>query len=271
MGVAAWAEAVRARGPARFFAGERCVGVLRGAALRLAGFLLACALLAPSPGLAEKLVLSTLEWPPFVGSELPGQGRVAERVREISAAAGMSLELSFAPWKRVLLGVRTGSAQGYFPEYRSAEREKDFHYSVSVGCSVIGLIHRRDAALEWTRLEDLAPLRIGVVDGYVNTEEFDRLVARGVLRTVKCNSDTLAMRMVSAGRIDAAVMDREVFRHLLKQGDPSGTVLTFHPRILTTHTLHVCFPRTEAGSLLAERFDRAARALGAVGCPAVPH
>jgi len=207
----------------------------------------------------EPLRLGTLEWPPFVGLELPEQGRVSARVRSICAAAGMDLDVSFLPWKRVLMETRTGIVQGYFPEYRSAEREKEFYFSQTVGCSVVGLVHRRDMTLNWTRLEDLASYRIGVVDGYVNTEEFDRLVDMGVLFPVTCNSDELALRMLEAGRIDAAVMDRAVFRHLAgraasKQA-PSG--LVFGANILAVHSLHVCFPRTPAGKALAERFDRA--------------
>jgi polar amino acid transport system substrate-binding protein len=208
---------------------------------------------------AEPLRLSTLRWPPFVGQDLPDQGTTSARVRSICEVAGLDLAVSFLPWKRVLMEARTGLAQGYFPEYRSADREKEFYFSKAVGCSVVGLVHRRDVTLDWTRLEDLASYRLGVVDGYVNTEEFDRLVGAGVLNPVKCNSDELALRMLEAGRIDAAVMDRAVFRHLSGRVEPLQTppTLVFAAKILAVHSLHVCFPRTPAGKLLAERFDRA--------------
>lgn len=208
---------------------------------------------------AEPLRLSTLEWPPFVGQDLPDQGTTTARVRSICAVAGLNLDVSFLPWKRVLMEARTGLAQGYFPEYRSADREKEFYFSKAVGCSVVGLVHRRDVTMDWTRLEDLASYRLGVVDGYVNTEEFDRLVDTGVLKPVKCNSDELAMRMLKAGRIDAAVMDRAVFRHLSGKVESSQkpAPLVFAAKILAVHSLHVCFPRTPAGKALVERFDRA--------------
>ena len=220
---------------------------------------------APQAGTVQ---LSTLEWPPFVGADLPGQGLAAQRVRAICEAAGIGVEFSFVPWRRVLLEARTGISQGYFPEYRSAEREREFLYSVPVGCSVLGLVHRRDAAPHWERLEDLAPYRIGVVAGYVNSEEFDRLVSEGVLQTVACKSDDEALRMLAAGRLDAAVMDREVFAYLRGQGDLSAAPLELHPLVLAVHTLHVCFPNTSAGRELLDRFDRAAEMLGRVDCDA---
>lgn len=145
---------------------------------------------------AEPLRLSTLEWPPFVGQDLPDQGATSARVRSICAVAGLEPHLSFLPWKRVLMEARTGLAQGYFPEYRSVDRETEFYFSKAVGCSVVGLVHRRDMTLDWTRLEDLSSYRLGVVDGYVNTEEFDRLVDMGILFPVKCNSDEMALRML---------------------------------------------------------------------------
>ncbi len=216
-------------------------------------------LLVASSAFGETIRLSTLEWPPFVGLELSEQGVVSERVRKICAVAGMRLELSFTPWKRALLEASTGVSHGFFPEYRSANREKDFYFSEPVGCSVVGLVRRSDVKLDWTRLEDLAAYRIGVVDGYVNTEEFDRLVANGVLLTVKSNSDVLSLRMLEAGRIDAVVMDRAVFKQLSAKGDVSGATsrLVFDEKILAVHSLHVCFPRTVEGKALAERFDQA--------------
>ena len=232
-----------------------------GAAMKrsLIGVLPLMVLLAAFSVCAEPLRLSTLEWPPFVGQDLPDQGTTSARVRSICAVAGLDLAVSFLPWKRVLMEARAGLAQGYFPEYRSADREKEFHFSKAVGCSVVGLVHRRDVTLDWVRLEDLGSYRLGVVDGYVNTEEFDRLVSAGVISPVKCNSDEMALRMLEVGRIDAVVMDRAVFRHLSGRAEASQTPspLVFAAKILTVHSLHVCFPRTPAGKALVERFDRA--------------
>lgn len=211
------------------------------------------------PAMGEPVRLGTLEWPPFSGQELPGQGQVSKRVRSICAEAGMHLELSFTPWKRVLLEAASGVTQGFFPEYHSASREKDYYFSQPVGCSVVGLVRRSDVTLHWSRLEDLAAYRIGVVDGYVNTEEFDRLAGKGVLQTVKSNSDLLALRMLKAGRIDAVVMDRAVFKHLSVSDESleGGVALAFDRNVLAVHSLHVCFPRTAAGRELLERFDEA--------------
>jgi polar amino acid transport system substrate-binding protein len=225
----------------------------------LMGILPLMLLFLTRPAFGESIRLGTLEWPPFTGQELPEQGQVCARVRDICAEAGIGLELSFTPWKRVLLEASSGVTQGFFPEYFSANRERDFYFSQPVGCSVVGLVRRSDVTLHWRRLEDLAAYRIGVVNGYVNTEEFDRLVENGVLQTVESNSDTLSLRMLKAGRIDAAVMDRAVFKYLSTRDDAfkEGPTLVFDTKVLAVHSLYVCFPRTTAGKALVERFDRA--------------
>lgn len=237
------------------------VGKRSGATMKwsLIGVLSLMVLFLACSAYGEPLRLSTLEWPPFVGRDLPDQGTTGARVRRICAVAGLEPLMFFLPWRRVLMEARTGAAQGYFPEYRSASREKEFYFSKAVGCSVVGLVHKSGMTLNWTRLEDLAAYRIGVVDGYVNTEEFDRLVDMGILHPIKCNSDELALRMIEAGRIDAAVMDRAVFRHLSDPVKPSHAPppLVFAEKILVVHSQHVCFPRTPAGKSLVERFNRA--------------
>lgn len=215
------------------------------------------------PALAEPVTLGSLEWPPYVGANLPDGGLTAAHVREICDRGGMTLGIAFAPWKRVLLDVYSGVTQGCFPEYRSVEREKEFLFSRPVGCSVLGFVHHRDVPFAWEQERDLSRYVIGVVAGYANSEEFDRLVAAGRIRTEVCKNDLALLRMLVARRCDAAVMDRSVFEHL-KQGDTlpdNASDLVFDERILTVHTLHVCFPKTSAGFRLAERFERAAAAV----------
>jgi len=238
---------------------------------RALAFFIVIFLLFPGAAVsAEPLVLGSLDWPPFVGADLPGQGRVAMRVRTICDAAGMDLRISFLPWKRVLLSMQSGSVEGFFPEYASGAGRERYYFSRPVGCSVLGLVYRRIRPVRWSSLEDLAGLVLGVVDGYVNSEEFDRLVRNGVLRTVKCNSDVLALRMIRAGRVDAVVMDRDVFHFLTASDGPDQehAPLAFSSKPFAVNTLHVCFPKTPRGADLVERFDRAAEAVGLVqDCP----
>lgn len=223
-------------------------------------FLVLC---VPVPALSGPVTLLSLDWAPFVGRELPQQGTITPFVRRVFAAAEVDAQLLFVPWKRVLQDVRAGQAVGYFPEYRSVQREREFIYSRPIGCSVVGLVQRQDSPVSWEQVADLGRYAIGVVDGYVNSDEFDRLVASGKIQPVKCRDDRTALRMLAMKRLDAVVMDRDVFSWLGRTRDDEAKTasLIFDEHILAVHTLHVCFRRTPEGRRLADRFEQAAESL----------
>lgn len=214
----------------------------------------------PHVARSGQVELVSLDWAPYVGSELPEQGRVTAYVRSVLAAAGLQLHVSFVPWKRVLHDVRSDRAIGYFPEYRSVHREREFIYSRPIGCSAVGLVYRMDRPIHWEQVRDLGRYAIGVVGGYVNASEFDRLVNTGDIRPVFCRDDRTALRMLAQRRLDAVVMDREVFLGLQKMNNAAEDIasLVFHDRLLAEQTLHVCFRRNPEGRRLADMFERAA-------------
>ncbi|MUM78072.1 transporter substrate-binding domain-containing protein [Pseudodesulfovibrio sp. F-1] len=218
------------------------------------------------PGFAlggERVVLATLEWPPYTGESLPEGGATSEVVREAFKVMGYDLELRFFPWNRVLEEARQDSEiAGYFPEYPDNWRRDRFLKSHSVGVSPLGLASRAGVAINWQTLEDLERYTLGTVAGYANTLEFDALVAKGRLTTDSSNSDALNLRKVLAGRVDAAVVDGNVFAYLRK-ADPmlraGGGELVLHDRLLGVIDLVVCFQDTEEGEELRRVFDQGLR------------
>ncbi|MER8149753.1 hypothetical protein ABS241_20405, partial [Acinetobacter baumannii] len=70
------------------------------------------------------------------------------------------------------------------------------------------MAQRAGAPILWQQLEDLAPYRIGVVEGYVNTREFDTLMVNKRLNTFAVDEDLLNLRKLQRNRLDLAVIDR---------------------------------------------------------------
>lgn len=209
---------------------------------------------------AERVVLATLEWPPYTGESLPDGGAASAVVREAFRAMGYELELRFYPWNRVLHEARENpEIAGYFPEYPENWRRERFLKSRSIGTSPLGLASRAEVVINWRSLDDLARYTLGTVAGYANTLEFDAMAARGRLTTDASNSDTLNLRKVLAGRVDAAVVDANVFDHLRKV-DPvlraARDELAFNDRLLGINELVVCFPDTEVGARMLRILDQ---------------
>jgi len=208
----------------------------------------------------ETARLTTLEWPPYSGTALPGGGASAQVARQAFAASGIALELEFFPWNRAVRTARNDPAfSGYFPEYYAAHIADDFIFSKRMGDSPLGFIERTDNPIRWKTLHDLKGLRIGVVLGYVNTEEFDRMAGADELVTDKAVNDATNIRKLAAGRIDLAVMDVNVFNYLIRS-DPdlaeAGKALRVNPVMLDIRGLYVCFRKGPDAARLVAAFNQ---------------
>ena len=230
--------------------------------LRLVGFALTLVLLAAArPVLAEEqtVKLTSLEWPPFSGAQLPGLGASAAVARAALGAADTALEVEFYPWQRaVKTGLETAGYAGYFPEYYSVELTEKCLFSEPAGASPLGFVERRDGPVTWNSLDDLAPVVIGTVNGYVNTEEFDKRVADGRIKVESVVDDLTNIRKVANHRIRLAVIDRNVLDYLLVSEPSVADVrasLQFNARPLEVKKLYICFRKDAIGASAKRRFD----------------
>jgi polar amino acid transport system substrate-binding protein len=92
------------------------------------GLLLALGL-ALAPARAERWRLATVELPPSISEQAPGQGYYAVLLRRILAEAGHSVEFVFLPPQRAMEEAAAGRWDGVFPYRRTASRERQFLFS----------------------------------------------------------------------------------------------------------------------------------------------
>lgn len=189
--------------------------------------------------------LAASAWPPFADEALPAQGSSTAILRQALARAGYRLEVVWLPWTRAVrdgVNAQTG-LDGYFPEYATADTRRRCQLSAPIGSSVLGLAHRKDYPLQWRTIADLQPLRVGVVNGYANSDAFDDAVRRGQLHVDVASDDISNVRKLLRARIDVAVIDYAVMRYLLTH--PSlrthADQVAFHPRELAEQAVRVCF------------------------------
>lgn len=203
--------------------------------------------------------LTSLEWPPFSGKDLPQQGGSIAVAKAAFEAQGDSLEVTFLPWKRaVQRGLEAPGYVGYFPEYYSADLEDKCLFSDPSGASPLGLVERKEAPISWASLDDLKAYKIGTVAGYVNTADFDALAAEGALKIQEATDDITNLRKVAAGRIDTAVVDANVMNYLLATDASLVDVkdqLQFNAKPLESKKLYVCFRRTPEGEAAKAIYD----------------
>lgn len=206
---------------------------------------------------AEKVVrLSSLMWPPYSGAALKEGGALTLVLREAFRSVGYRLEVSYYPWSRaVAVAKHDPSFVGYYPEYYAKHIESHFIFSPAIGSGPLGFAERRSQPVSWRKLDDLTPYRIGVVQDYVNTEAFDKLVADRTLRADLATSDVQNLLKLAAGRLDLAVVDRYVMNYWLKHAPelaPYQGVLQFNGHLLENKQLFVCFRKDEQGQRMAK-------------------
>ncbi|WP_170921386.1 substrate-binding periplasmic protein [Desulfovibrio gilichinskyi] len=228
-----------------------------------------CFIIFPGYALADadkKVVLSTLEWPPYTGEKLPDKGRISKLVKAAFNAMGYKVEFRFTPWKRAIRNVqKSQDILGYFPEYYSAARAQDFIFSDSIGCSPIGVLMRVEKPVLWDSVADLSKYRIGLVSGYVNTADLDELVVKGKMDIDYAPSDDSNIKKVIRNRIHGAVVDVNVYNYIsLADSDVTKfrTKLTFFNKLLGINRLYVCFRNNKKGQRLTRIFNEGLKKIG---------
>jgi polar amino acid transport system substrate-binding protein len=200
---------------------------------------------------AKVVSLTSLEWPPYTDAAMKDMGASAAVATAAFKAMGYTLKIDFYPWNRAVSNATNDSRYiGYFPEYYSKENEADFIYSASIGKGPLGFVERKDAPVAWSKLDDLKSITIGVVSGYINTAEFDDMVAAKALKVDPATDDTTNIVKVANKRIPLAVIDPNVLNYLLandKTAIPYREQVQFNARTLEIKTLHVCFRKGAEG------------------------
>ena len=166
----------------------------------------------------KTITFSTLNWEPYIGENLKNNGYVAEIAKKALAREGYNLEIKFYPWARTVKLAKLGKVDGYFPEYYSPEKETHFSFSDKFPGGPLGFFKKTGRDISYNKLKDLKSYNIGVVRGYVNTEEFDNA---NYLQKESARSDLINIRKLLSGRIDLMVADKFVGKYVLKEKLPN--------------------------------------------------
>lgn len=202
--------------------------------------------------------MTSLDWPPYSGESLVDQGFSVVVAREAFAAMGYELVVEFKPWVRaVALAGKNEKYIGYFPEYWFDTNE--FIFSEPIGSGPLGLMENVKWPISWTTLDDLKNLQIGVVQGYVNTKEFDLMVEQGDLQVEASVNDVRNIHKVAKGRLDTAVIDTNVLDYLIsidRRAEMLAQRVRMNSRMLENKLLYLAFKNTPEGNNWREIFNQ---------------
>ncbi len=187
---------------------------------RILGGVVPLMLLSAVVACGGEIKLASLDWEPYIGKKVEGNGYVAEIVRAAFKAKGYSAKIDFLPWARAVSESKNGSYDGLFPEYYDEARKDDYVFSDPFPGGPLVFMKRKGKEIPYTgNLDELKPYKIGVVRGYINTKAFD---ARTDLKKEETGSDEMNLKKLVAGRVDLIVIDRLVAEHLIATSVTQG-------------------------------------------------
>ena len=175
-------------------------------------------ILSPSLPLCagETWKVASLEWPPFTGANLPDGGSGIKVLREALKSQGIGLDVKFLPWSRAIHDARKPEWAGFYPAWPEEVKTEYFTASSSLFKSPIAIAQHVDAPLKMSSLMDLKGKRIGLVQNYGNTKEFNDLVDSKVILGESSLTDLQALKKLEAKHLDGMIIDINVMKYLLK-------------------------------------------------------
>lgn len=167
-----------------------------------------------SQGIAnEKTVsLAVLDWKPYAGEELEKFGFGSQVLIAAFKRVGYNVTFNFMPWVRALKDTEIGKYDAVCYGYHSDSRSKIYALSNPFIESSLVFYKHKDSNISYRSLQDLKPYRIGLVRGYVNTEQFD---AADYLIKEEVSNETLNLKKLLNKRVDLILIDKFVAQYLI--------------------------------------------------------
>ncbi len=163
------------------------------------------------------LVAAADRYPPYVDPQMPGEGLAMEIVRAAFKTQGYNVKLETIPWARAEKGVSEGRYDILVDVWRTEARTKEFLFSAPYAVSKIKFIKRKDNPFEFTGMDSLSGLHIGVVRGYGYSDAFNAATTftREEVPSMEHNLNKLLLK-----RIDLTLEDEIAARSLMRQMAP---------------------------------------------------
>lgn len=179
-------------------------------------------------GAPRKIHITTLEWPPYVSSEICDQGWVQQLTIALLASQGFEIISTFYPWARSVATAENGKADILYPEYyieksapsdavKATRRRDNLELSERIPGGRIAFLKRKETPDKYKgNFYNLSGERIGVVRGYQNTPEFDSLMDKDFFHIDKAVDDFSNARKLIGKRVNYIIGDPTVIRYSIQ-------------------------------------------------------
>ncbi len=226
--------------------------------------LLLLTLSLPQQVTAREVSLGVYDYPPFLGRNLMQGGVLEELSNAIFAQAGYATRRVSMPFARLVAASRIGEVDVIVGLWHTRERESHFLFSKNILLSTpVGFYKLRNRSA--SSLRDGNPGRhiIGMPRGYALPPGFS-LKGRQLLAL---DDDYQALNMLSRGRIDRAIISRDLASYLFRtRPELSAGKLEFMEPALGVQHFYMAISRSRSDhQQLLRDIDKSFRRLHGLG------
>jgi polar amino acid transport system substrate-binding protein len=185
----------------------------------------------------ELTVVHSGNWPPYSDQGLPQQGLAIDLVTSALQRAGHRTVVRVDSLDRILEGGKIGVYDVFATPWYSEERDQYLDFSEPYLESRIRFIKRRDKNFEFSDLDDLQGMMIGVVKDYAYDQEFNQ--SRDLIKISERNLIQNLLKLIQ-GRIDVTLDDELVLQYEINRYLPnSRDQLEMLPKPLAVRGIHI--------------------------------
>lgn len=181
------------------------------------------ALILPTATMADEIVLVADPWPPFnneIGSDQ--EGYIVDVARAVFEVAGHTVIYKNIPWKRAILGTRSGMYTGAIGASKT-DAEGFVFPDEELARNVLSFYVRQDDEWEFKGPASLKTVSIGVVEGYDYRKWLNKYIQqhRGNIQRVQVITSEYPLRQnlrkLFYKRIDVVVGNESAIRYTARE------------------------------------------------------
>ncbi|MFW5497996.1 MAG: substrate-binding periplasmic protein [Maridesulfovibrio sp.] len=173
---------------------------------------------------AEKWKITSLDWEPYSGKELPDQGKSIAKLRQALQSIGIILEVEFLPWARAKAMAVQPEYIGYFPAWPE-EVNEGFIASPAVDKSKIAIMAPRHICIPDSIDYLFAKHIVGLVKTYKYPEEITEPAKRYEDNVDQAPDENSLVQKLIRGRCEVAITDPSVMDYYAKKNGIGNIVV----------------------------------------------
>ncbi len=200
----------------------------------------------------EKLRIVTEPWAPYVYEENgQAKGLDYETTAIVFQRLGIEVDWQFLPWKRCLMLLEQGQADGALDIFHNRERDNSLLYPGEALSEVeFVMFYAKAHPHPFASLDDLRGLTIGTSPGYLYSSVFNDTTG---LKREDGPSHEANFGKLILGRLDLLITDRRVGQRLLKRLRLQEQIDQY-PTVVARESQYLAIRRNAGMDLLVQRF-----------------